>query len=323
MSINIGEILGSAGRIFWKHKVLWVFGILASCTASQYTPGNNVSYSFSEGDLGNLPAGVEDTLNRLFENPALIVGSIALVTALICVLVLLFLALAVLGRIGLITGAQKGDAGAERLTFQELFQASKPYFWRVFGLSILLGLGGFVLVLLFVVFFMVFAVVTLGLALLCLIPLICLLVPLGWLVVVLIEQAEIAIVLEDRDIPGGLSRGWQVINTNWGPVIVMGLILILGSAVVSVLLALPFFLLAFPTMLAFISGGPSAQQTALIALLVCGCLYVPILIFANGLVQTYYHSAWTLTFLRLTGHGPRLPEPEESPPSPQLEPLDA
>ena len=323
MSINIGEILGSAGRIFWKHKVLWIFGILASCTANGYSGGANSNYSFSSGETVNLPAGVEDTLNRLFENPGLIVGMIVLGAVLICVLVLLFLALAVLGRIGLITGAQKGDAGAERLTFGELFQASKPYFWRVFGLSILLGLGGFVLVLLFIVFVTVFAVVTLGLGVLCLIPLFCLLVPLGWLVAVLIEQAEIAIVLEDRDIPGGLSRGWQVINTNWGPVIVMGLILILGSAVVSVLLALPFFLLAFPTMFAFIAGGPSAQQTALITLLVCGCLYVPVLIFANGLVQTYYHSAWTLTFLRLTGRGPQLPEPEESLPSPQLEPLDA
>jgi hypothetical protein len=323
MSINIGEILVRAGQIFWKHKVLWIFGILASCTANGFSGGGNSNYSFSSGDTGTLPSGVQDAVNQAFQNPALAVGILLLAVTLICLLVLLFLALAVMGRIGLITGAQKADGGAERLTFQEVFQASKPYFLRVFGLKILFGLAGFVGVLLFVVMFVIFAAATLGLGVLCLIPLICLLVPLAWLVAVIIEQAEIAIVIEDRDIPGGLSRGWQVINANWGPVIVMALILMLGSAVVSVLLALPFFLLAFPTMLAFFAGGPSAQQTALIALLVCGCLYVPILIFANGLVQTYYHSAWTLTFLRLTGRGPEPAQPEESPVPPQLEPLDA
>jgi hypothetical protein len=207
MSINIGEILSRAGQIFWKHKALWIFGILASCTATQYTPGNNVSYSFSEGDLGRLPPGVEDTLDQLVQNPALIAGSIVLMTALICLVILLFLALGVLGRIGLITGAQKADEGAERLTFAELFQAAKPYFLRVFGLNILLGLAGFVLVLVFGVLFVVFAAVTLGLGLLCLIPLICLLIPLVWLIAVLIEQAEIAIVSRPRHQAGSRAAG--------------------------------------------------------------------------------------------------------------------
>lgn len=323
MSISIGEILVRAGQIFWKHKVLWIFGVLASCTANGFSGGSNANYDFSSGDMPNLPAGAEDALNQLSQNPGLIAGFVVLAVTLICLLILGFLALAVLGRIGLITGAQKADTGAEQLTFRELFEASKPYFLRVFGLNLLLGLAGFVVAVLFVIIAVVFAAVTLGFGLLCLIPLICLLVPLGWLVAVIIEQTEIAIVVEDRDIPGGLSRGWQVVNSNWGPVIVMAIILMLGSAVVSVLLAVPFFVLAFPAMLTFFAGSQSAQQTALVLALVCGFLYVPILIFANGLVQTYYHSAWTLTFLRLTGRGPGPVEPGESPAPPQFEPLDA
>ena len=31
MNFNFGEVLTRAWQIIWKHKVLWIFGILASC----------------------------------------------------------------------------------------------------------------------------------------------------------------------------------------------------------------------------------------------------------------------------------------------------
>ena len=30
-NFNFGEVLTRAWQIIWKHKVLWIFGILASC----------------------------------------------------------------------------------------------------------------------------------------------------------------------------------------------------------------------------------------------------------------------------------------------------
>ncbi len=32
MNFNFGEVLSRAWQIIWKHKVLWIFGILASCS---------------------------------------------------------------------------------------------------------------------------------------------------------------------------------------------------------------------------------------------------------------------------------------------------
>jgi hypothetical protein len=312
MTISIGEVLTRAWQILWKYKVLWIFGILAGCSSSG-TSGNNFQYTFSSGDFGNLPPGVENTINRLSQQPGLVAGIIAGFFALICLLVLLVVVLGTFGRIGLIAGTHKADAGAERLTFSELFQAAKPYFWRIFGLHVLLGLAAFLLIMLFMVFFIAFATVTLGFGALCLLPLLCLLIPLAWLVAVLIEQADIAIVLEDLSIPDGLSRAWQVINANWGTMIVMALILFLGMALVSVLIALPLILITFPAMFAFLAAGPAARYTLLSLGLLCTCIFVPILILVNGLLQTYYHSAWTLTFLRATGRGPSLPVPAQVP----------
>lgn len=318
MSVDFGEILTRAGRITWKHKVLWILGILAGCSSSG---APSVNYSFSSGDVGNLPAGVQDAINRLSQNPGLIAAIVVGVFAVICLLALLFLALGVLGRIGLITGTDKADGGAARLTFAELIQVSRPYFGRVFALHFLLGLAGFVLVVLAVVLAVTFTVVTFGLGLFCLIPLLCLVVPIAVLVAVLLEQADIAIVLEDRGILDGLSRGWQVINANWGIMIFMALILFLGSAIVSLIIAMPFIIIAFPAAFAFIVAGPNYQSFVLILGLLCACLYLPVLLLANGIVQTYFHSAWTLTFLRVNGRKPLLPEEPLTPPAPQ--PLNA
>jgi hypothetical protein len=316
MNLNVGEILTTAWRILWKHKILWIFGILAGCGANG-APRGNVSYSFSSGDVGSLPPGVQNFFNGLSQHPAQAAGIVAAAFALVCVIVLVFVALGVLGRIGLISGTRRADGGVAHLGFGELVEASRPYFWRIFGLHLLLGLAAFVVILLFVVLFVGFAAVTLGLGLFCLIPLICVLIPLAWLAAVWFEQTDIAIVLEDLSIPNGLARGWKVLSSNWGPMIIMALILFIGSAIVSFILVVPFVLAAFPAAFAFISASPNLQQGLLALGLVCACIYLPFLILANGIVQTYYHSAWTLTFLRLTSGTAAAPTP------PEIEPLNA
>src|SRR5215204_6597599 len=49
-NFNFGEILTRAWQIIWKHKVLWVFGILASC--GRGGSSGNSGNSGSSGDNG-------------------------------------------------------------------------------------------------------------------------------------------------------------------------------------------------------------------------------------------------------------------------------
>src|SRR4030095_11649763 len=104
MNVDFGEILTTTWKIAWKHKVLWIFGILAGCTANGAS-GNNFRYSFSSGSPSpNLPPGIENFVNRLSQNPGQVAGLAALIFTVICLFALIFLILSVLGRVGLIAG---------------------------------------------------------------------------------------------------------------------------------------------------------------------------------------------------------------------------
>ena len=109
-----------------------------------------------------------------------------------------------IGRIGILKGVYKVEDGAASLMFAELWSESMPYFWRFFGLNFLIGLAFFVLLLPFIFI----AIATAGIGLLCLVPLICVLVPVGWVVNVILEQAQAAIVAEDLTMFDGFKRGW-------------------------------------------------------------------------------------------------------------------
>lgn len=222
----------------------------------------------------------------------------------VLLLIVISIFLGTIGRIGLIKGSYQAEMGAEKLAFGELFSTSLPYFWRVFGLSFLIGLAFFLLIIPLVLL----GVITAGVALVCLIPLICLLIPVGLAVGILIEQANRAIVLEDLGIIDGLKRGWEIFRANIWQVIVMALILFGISLVLGIIIALPILIVVFPTIFAF-AMGEGRSFTPLYIALACICLYAPISWVLNGILNTFTHSAWTLTYLRLT----QKPETPEAP----------
>jgi hypothetical protein len=309
MTFNFGEVLTRAWQITWKYKVLWIFGILAGCTnggGGGGGGGGNTGYSTGPNDfdvppeirrfvlmMEDLVAWVEDNL-WIF----IVIGLAFLI------LILITIFLGTIGKIGLIQGSYQAETGAERLVLGELFSASMPYFWRVFGLSFLIGLA---FLLLFIPLILL-GVITAGVALLCLLPLICLLIPVGFAVGIIIEQANRAIVLEDLGIFDGLKRSWEISRANIGPLIVMGLILFGITLVLGIVIALPIFIVVFPTIFAFALGEGQSFSPLYIAL-ACICLYAPVSWVLNGILTTFTQSAWTLTYMRLT----QKPEAQEAP----------
>lgn len=317
--MNYGEVLTRAWKIVWKFKVLWIFGIFASCSTG--SGGPDVNYQLPSSELP--PQFEQFTTNpeRFFNDFWWI---FVLLICLTCVLVLLAIFLSTLGRIALIKGTLRAEEGAERMGFVELFNASTPYFWRVFGLSLLLFFVFFVAVMFGVLVFMGAAMVTFGIALICLLPLCCLLIPLMWAVSVILEQAYIAIVVEERGVADGLSRGWEVVKSHWEPMLVMGVILIFGAAIVGLVIAIPIMMITFPLFFALgFSGSESMAPLAIGG--ICFLIYLPVLIVAGGILKAYVQSAWTLTFLRVTGHAQAQESAviESESPAPPLEPVNA
>ena len=326
MNINFGEVLSRAWQIIWKHKVLWIFGVLASCTQGGrgYNPGSNGG----GGSGGTGPTNLPPQLERLFEVIAQNAATfIILAVSLVCIFWLISIFLGTIGRIGLIRGTWQVEGGAQNLIFGQLFSESTPYFWRIFGLSLIVGLPFVILIGALVAALLVFGVAMsqgnqnsafgflgiLPVFLACL----CILIPLGIVINMIVRQAERAIVLENVPVLAGLSRGWDIFRSHLGEIILMAIILGVIGVVAGFLIAIPVFIVVIPAVIAFAAGN-AQNWTPMIVAGSLLCLYIPISLLLNGIVISYTESAWTLTFMRLTGKpsAPDLVPPESgTPPS--------
>ena len=312
--MDFGYVLKRAWQIIWKFKVLWIFGILASCGQASNSGGSNSGYRFSSGDT-NFSLRIEQFFNSLDPGiTALIIGvAIIIVLALIVIAILL----GTVGRVGLIRGTLKAEQGAERLTFSELWREGLAYFWRVFGLNLLIGVLIFLAVVLFAIAAVVLTIGTLGIFVLCLLPLICLFIPVAWAVSVIVEQANIALVVENLSITEAIKRGWQVVRDNLGNMIVMSLILILGVSLIGgAIIGLPLLIVFAPAVAGAVNGTADAIRNGLIFSGLLFLVYLPFLLALSGVLRAYTSSAWTLTYLRLT-HKP-LPQQLDVPTVPDI-----
>ncbi|NUM45685.1 MAG: hypothetical protein HUU38_13360 [Anaerolineales bacterium] len=314
--MDLREVLTQAWHITWKHKILWLFGVLAGCGGQ--VGNNSFNYSInseapqSPTGPSNIPGapGMSPGLRqfstmfeRWFEqfSPVEIILFVAIAVMVLLFLFVFFTVLGTVGRIGLVKGTVEGERGVVSLSFGELFGQVRPFFWRVIGLGLLLGLVFVVLGGMFAVFAGIFTSITFGFGAICLLPLLCVLGPLGWLVGLAIQQAYVALIAEDLSIATALQRGWEVTRQNLGPVILMGLILNVGVLIVGgTLVVLPFTVMALPALGGVAIGSDEAVGGGLLIAGLCLMLYLPVMIVLGGLIRTYYEAAWTLTYLRLS-----------------------
>lgn len=317
--MDYGEILSRAWKIVWKFKILWLFGLLASCGSSVgsgggantnvntgSTPGNSFEQFFNQ-----LPPQLQSlahTLQQSYQDGSLWIYILFGVLALICLSVLFSLvAMAInsVGRIGIINGTALADEGATKLTFSHLWDGMKPYFKRVFIFSFLLSIAMILIGFIMILPIILLAIITLGCGLILIIPV---LFVLSWLVSVWQDQTIVAIVTEDLQIRDAASRAFELIKANFWRYLGMSAILYIGGFIVGLLITLPFILAILPGMASLIYGI-SESSTAFIGagavMMLCFCaLLIPISMAISGLTYAFIGASWTLTFRRLTGKLP-------------------
>lgn len=302
--MNFGEILGKAWKILWKHKVLWIFGILAGCASGNSGSSNGGSSNGNSGSgtwdfNGNTPQwmqGMQEFGERMWQviQPYLWIFIVVAV-----LLVLIVIVLGVIGKVGLIRGTIKADQDEEtHLTFGGVLADSVPFFWRMLGFALVL-----------LAFFLVFAVLlalavaglvvgTLGIGIVLLIPLICVLVPVMLVANIYLEQVQVAMVAEDLGVFPAFKRGWQVFRGRLGEMIVMGLILGIGSWIVALVIALPIIITLMPAIISMMMNNGEISQSLTTGTMVFAGIFILVAVFLRGLLTTYVESAWTLTFRR-------------------------
>ena len=314
MNFDIVEVAVRAWKITWKYKVLWIFGMLASCGRRS---GGNSSNSQSRTSNGQFPTDGPFTnemiqqmdrfverMGSWFEGHSWVIVAVIIFFLLWIILQIFF---SVTGSIGLIRGAYQAETGVEQIHFGSLFGESLRYFWRVIGLGltvylpIILGLVGFFVVF---IFFLdktspssspAFAG---SAALLFLLGFCCCLVPLMLLLGLYYTQAIRALILEDLGVFKSLSRGWEIFRKNIGGLIVAAIIVFVINLVIGLIIAIPIYIAIFPVLIKLTAGEITSWRPFIIAITFVLC-YSPIAWFLTGVLTTYTETIWTLIYMRV------------------------
>lgn len=302
--MDYAGVLKRAWQITWRNKALWILGILASCSGnggSGNRSASGMNFRFPSGS-NQPPQGMDQFFQGIPEGTL-----VAIVLAILCAIVLIaviFWVLGALGQSGLIAGFNVADeAGA--VSLGQAFNLGLTFFWKLLIIQIIVGVVWFVVIALVLGVGLGATVLTAGLALICLIPMLCILVPVavvaGIGVNVYALLTQVAIVVDDLSFGDAFRKAWQVAREHLGPVIIMALILIIGALLVGVVIALPVLVVVAPLVTGFLLNTQASITGGIATAGACLVLYIPFALILNGILQTFVTGSWTLTYRRLTG----------------------
>lgn len=107
--------------------------------------------------------------------------------------------------------------------------------------------------------------------------------------------------VEDEDIFTAISHAWNwVFEQHLGNYLLMGLILVVGSILAGLVIALPALILGIPTALALFTGDGIAALGIVMAI-VAIVIYLPIYIVLEGLKTSFVWSSWVYFYQDLQG----------------------
>ncbi len=321
------RILRRAFDITRFYRARWVFGILVALTTAR---GGGDGGGGGGGGTGTrtplpnqfppfgLPAIPAQVINML----------IGIGISLICVLILLAVAFAILHYISqtaLIRMVDGYEATNERVRVGQGFRLgwSRGAFriWLVDLLFFVIGFAAVILLLLVAAAPLLLwltrnntvgvigTILTVSMA----IAFILALIIVGAFVSLWLQVARRAIILEGRGVFEGLREAWNLARRHLGDVIVMGLILFgLGLAFAILTIPLVFILIIVGGLAgglpALLAGGITNLLAHgvvpwIVGALVGAPIFLAVLIvplaFLGGLVETFYSSVWTLTYREL------------------------
>lgn len=308
--MDYGHIISRGWNITWNNKWLWILGFLAGLTSSRSS--SNFQSNFNGSDFQSV-------------SPEKLAAASGVILGLVCLGFMVYIILALVSLVargGLITAVDKLNRN-EETSLGEAFSAGVAKIWTLVGMSILVYLP--VILVVFVVAILVgisFAgaigtavaadgsggsfdpaavqsmVAGFGLAFVCLMMVLCLLVIVALFLRFINAYAYRGIMLYDMGAVESISHGWQVFKQNAGDSLLLAILFFfisLGYGIVVGILLLPFVFVVFaPLWGNFISGdfGPLAMGYGFVSLL---CLGIVAAILSSILVS-WQSASFTLAY---------------------------
>lgn len=311
--MNYGETLSKAWKIIWKNKILWLFGILAGCSAAISGSGSGGSSggggSSSGGGSSLVPGSDQlarnishvayNTGNFVEQNPWIWFLVALAIFGLILFLIAASLFVGALGTSGVIKGtlmADEAEEGSKPLSLKSVFQGIKPFYWRTLLFELVIVAAKLVLGIVIAGLVLAFIIFTLGFGIFLLLPLVLLILPVSLFVYLIIINSLIAIIVEDKPIFKAIACGWQTTIANLGPMIVMLIILVLGQFIATLLLIAPVFLSFVPLGLSFIIMGEPFFIIAVVLSTLFALGMIILAVILAGIIRTFVLSTWTLNY---------------------------
>jgi len=197
-------------------------------------------------------------------------------------------------------GVVRAERGEGSTKFMDLLRDGLPYFWRVFGVMMVVNLTvGLAFTIFFLLAFLLI-IVTIGLAAICLQPIMILLTPLTFLVVAVLDAAQIAVIVEDMNVIDAIKHALQVVRTHVWKYVIITLIVYFGGSILSSVIVMPLMLpVAIVPFLIGFGQEMSTQSAALVSALFF-CIFFPVMMLVSSVLGVFMKTSLDLTYLRLT-----------------------
>jgi hypothetical protein len=281
MNFDYGNVLTRALQITWKHKSFWLFMMFPMLIgAIMFIAFAAPVFFFGEND---------EMMGLVFAGwlAVLVLGSIA------------SLVISAAGITSLTLGILRVERGEGSTSFMDLVRDGFPYFGRAFGavLIIQLSIGA-----VFTGFFLCVALlsaVTMGLASICLQPVMILLTPLSFLVIAVMDASVVAVIDENLGAWDAVKRAIQVIREHVWKFIVISLIVYFGSSILTSIFIFPAMIPAMMGPVLIESGVDVSGPMLAVIFVPFICLFFGIMSLLTGVTGAFTTSALALSYLRL------------------------
>lgn len=289
--MDYGIIVRRSFEIAWKYKLLWIFGLFAAGSGT-------FNLDYGDAFTSRLESGELDPGYFLSEFLLPLI-SVALV------LLLLYVIAHCISVPALIDAVNRIVRGGQ-FSFGASFSTGIDYFFRIFGLNILLFTVAVAVMAVFaavvVLFALMFGVnvnesagVIVALVIIAIIIAIPIMLVLAWFITTLKELAMRALVVRNISIADSLAEGWYLLKNHTGKSIVVYLIYVginMGFAFVL------FILFAFVQL--FIHGSIGSSPDSIVTVFIWGLIAgLPFSIVVGGLLGTSLFNLYTLFYFSL------------------------
>lgn len=303
--MDYGKLFKRAYEITIKYKYLWLLGFLIAIVSG----GSNFSSSYQTGS---------QDASKLGEFATAYAVALAVIALFVGLIFFVLWILSLIAEGGLAGAVNKIEDNKET-SLGDAFSIGAHYFWRVLGLSLLLGLVVFALILLVVVVPTVLLVFVFAgaasqsgsqTAALLVPGIFCLVVGVIFAVLVIVVIATVLgiihqyalryIVLQDGRVWASIGQGWRLIRANVATTFIIFLLLMVARLLVGIVVAIPTLIISIPSVIGMIAGA-ALENFLLIGAAAFG-LAIALLVgsFLAGIYQVFHSSTWTLAFRQLT-----------------------